>query len=81
MLTKIYAFSGKRIPSLVRALMKEIICSKLRANYFLSGETSLSEITVQYCISLVIRWSFFPFQKQSRNLDPSYKMDLDLWDC
>ena len=21
------------------------------------------------------------FQKQSQNLDPSYKMDLDLWDC
>ena len=24
---------------------------------------------------------FFPFQNNPKNLDPSYKMDLDLWDC
>ena len=24
---------------------------------------------------------FFPFQNIPKNLDPSYKMDLDLWDC
>ena len=24
---------------------------------------------------------FFPFQDNFKNLDPSYKMDLDLWDC
>ena len=23
----------------------------------------------------------FSFQNNSKNLDPSYKMDLDLWDC
>ena len=23
----------------------------------------------------------FSFQNNSRNLDPTYKMDLDLWDC
>ena len=23
----------------------------------------------------------FSFQNNPRNLDPSYKMDLDLWDC
>ena len=34
-----------------------------------------------YCISLVIRQSFFPFQNNPQNLDPSYKMDLDHWDC
>ena len=33
-----------------------------------------------YCISSVIR-QFFSFQNNPRNLDPSYKMDLDLWDC
>ena len=33
-----------------------------------------------YCIPLVIRQSFF-FQNDPRNLDPSYKMDLDLQDC
>ena len=24
---------------------------------------------------------FFAFQNNSENLDPSYKTDLDLWDC
>ena len=24
---------------------------------------------------------FFPSKNNSKNLDPSYKMDLDLWDC
>ena len=34
-----------------------------------------------YCISPDIRPSFFPSQNNPKNLDPSYKMDLDLWDC
>ena len=33
-----------------------------------------------YRISSVIRRSFF-LPKQSKDLDPSYKTDLDLWDC
>ena len=33
-----------------------------------------------YCISMVIRQRF-SFQNNPNNLDPSYKMDLDLWDC
>ena len=28
----------------------------------------------------VIR-QIFPFQNYHKNLDPSYEMDLDLWDC
>ena len=24
---------------------------------------------------------FFSFKKNPKNSDPSYKMDLDLWDC
>ena len=32
-------------------------------------------------ISLVIRQGFFPFQNNPKNLDPSCKTDLDLWDC
>ena len=24
---------------------------------------------------------FFPSKNNLKNLDPSYKMDLDLWDC
>ena len=34
-----------------------------------------------YRISSVIRWSFIPFKTVPKNLDPSYKTDLDLWDC
>ena len=26
-------------------------------------------------------YEFFSLPKQSKNLDPFYKMDLDLWDC
>ena len=33
-----------------------------------------------YHISSAIRQFFFPFQNNSKNLDPSYKTDLDLWD-
>ena len=29
----------------------------------------------------VIRQFFFPLKKNSKILDPSYKMKLDLWDC
>ena len=34
-----------------------------------------------HLISSIIRQCFFPFQNDPNNLDPSYKMDLDLWDC
>ena len=34
-----------------------------------------------YRISLLIRRSFFSFQNNPKDLDPSCKMDLDLWDC
>ena len=33
-----------------------------------------------YSISLLIRQSF-SFLNNPKDLDPSYKMDLDLWDC
>ena len=35
----------------------------------------------KYRISSVIRQSFFFFQNNPKDLDPSCKMDLDLWDC
>ena len=38
-------------------------------------------LRVDYRISMVKgRRSFFSFQNNSKNLDPSYKTDLDLWD-
>ena len=36
---------------------------------------------LNYRFSLLIRRCFFSFQNNPKNLDPSYKMDLDLWDC
>ena len=29
----------------------------------------------------VIRWRFFSFLNNPKNLDPSYRTDLDFWDC
>ena len=37
-------------------------------------------LNFEYRISLVMRQSF-SFQNNPKDLDPSYKMDLDLWDC
>ena len=37
--------------------------------------------SIEYSISSVIRESFFSFQNNQINIDPSYKMDLDLLDC
>ena len=31
--------------------------------------------------SFACKTDFFSFQNHSKNLDPSYKMDLDLWNC
>ena len=35
----------------------------------------------KYRISSVIKRSFFSFQNNPKDLDPSYKTDLNLWDC
>ena len=34
-----------------------------------------------YRISSIIRRRFFSFQNNPKDLDPSCKTDLDLWDC
>ena len=39
------------------------------------------QYTQRYHISSVIRHSYFSFQNNPKNLDMSYKMDLDLWNC
>ena len=46
---------------------------------FHQGKFKYFIATEFYYISLLIRWSF-SFQNNHKNLDPSYKMDLDLWD-
>ena len=49
--------------------------SDLNGSFETHFETALC---CHYLISSVIRQSFFILPKQSLNLDPSYKMDLDL---
>ena len=34
-----------------------------------------------YHISSVVRQRFFPHPNNPKNLDQSYKTDLELWDC
>ena len=53
-----------------------------------SAQNGLSHFCYHICyrISSVIRWSFlegsfFSFQNNPKTLDPSYKTNLDLWDC
>ena len=49
---------------------------------FPGGLCNSPENILHNSISLVIRWGiFFSYQNNPKNLDPSYKMDLDLWDC
>ena len=49
----------------------------------MNGKNSVLQLNKhRYHISLIIRQEFFlSFQNNAKNLDPSYKMDLDLWDC
>ena len=50
---------------------------------------SIHSIIVVYLVNLVFgvpyffgyKTEFFPFQNNPKDLDPSCKMDLDLWDC
>ena len=60
------------------------ITSQPSSNSHLYLELCASEILKvrsEYCISLVIRQRFFPSENNPKDLDPSSKMDLDLWDC
>ena len=34
-----------------------------------------------HCYHISLMMSFFSFQNSPKDLDPSFKMDLDLWDC
>ena len=46
-----------------------------------------SELHIQACVCVQFTYffgyktEFFSFLNNPKNLDPSYKMDLDLWDC
>ena len=45
------------------------------------GNLNILHFAYMYRISSVIRQSFFPSKKYPKDLDPSYKMDLDPSDC
>ena len=45
------------------------------------GRELLKVMSDIYRISSLIRRCFFSFQNNPKNLDLSYKTDLDLWDC
>ena len=47
--------------------------------YCIDGTLNVSLLT--YRISSGIRGCFYPFQNGPKYPDPSYKMDLDIWDC
>ena len=44
-------------------------------------ESSENRRQTVFHLSLVLRQSVFSFQNNPKNLDPSYKTDLDLRDC
>ena len=54
----------------------------MKMERFSSGyPQSVSIHSKAYHIFSETRWSFFPFQNNPKNLDLSYKTDLDLWYC
>ena len=66
--------------------MGYICLTKLRQQICESDQSSslqeqyIKPVECIYHISLIIRQIFFPFQNNSKNLDLTYKMDVDLWD-
>ena len=46
----------------------------------LSRMTTNNQISpLKFCYTVIC--NFFPFQNNPKDLDPSYKTDLDFWDC
>ena len=54
---------------------------QLHVYAFYETDCQCQYLLKSYCISSVIRQKCFSFQNNPKNLDPSYKMHLDLWDC
>ena len=57
---------GKDASDLFPAVVKNVVSKNLE---------------VGFTIFLQLKDSFLLFQNSPKNLDPSYKMDLDLWNC
>ena len=55
------------------------IYSHVRQGFPLSRMTTSNQISsVKFCCNMA---QVLPFQNNLKDLDPSYKMDLDFWDC
>ena len=52
-------------------------------SYILNSARSESIMYSKYNLPYFFGYKteFFSFQNNPKDLDPSYKMDLDLWDC
>ena len=88
--SKIFFLTSYRKDILVTTYVLKEQYGKLSLNYpfcpFLSGALMLATISRILLQSLLVPYifayktGFFSFQNNPKNLDPSYKMDLDLWD-
>ena len=67
-------------PEAFRRIVKEKQIKFINFFHHKNLKVSQHQNKFNYRISSVIRQSFF-LPKQSKILDPSYKTDLDLWDC
>ena len=52
--------------------------NKIKSTFYISN-TDISENILPYFFAY--KTVFFSFQNNPKNLDSSYKTDLDLWDC
>ena len=75
-----HVLSCKSLCSSIVDQFKNSILAVCSINYYLLDHSSPSS-SVGYRISSDIRRRFFSFQNNPKGLDPSCKMDLDLWDC
>ena len=69
------------VPILKHFRVTSKCCTLVWLSWF-PEQCSRKEVTgIIYRISSVIRQRFFSFQNNPKDLDPSCKMDLELWDC
>ena len=88
-----YCFISLNLFNIYCTLVVLIYTDYLKTSYFicifevlhrhaaLHRHASLFVYLKYYPTYLDIRWSFFSFRNNFKDLDPSYKMDLDLLDC
>ena len=82
----------KKMTTNLQSLISKSYNHKISAECYILSFCALSQSRAKcennvYATGKVIpyffgyKMEFFPFQNNPKNLDPSYKMNLDLWDC